>query len=127
MSATWLGQDVMDHGLLRFGSNAQKLHVIDGYSLGATYATVVAASVGNVGVAGGDFSLSNVGNDRKVTVAAKTIASASGTSAGDLHIAVVDDSNTEVLAVWEETTDQIISSGNPIEVPQLSCSIIQPT
>ena len=127
MSAKWLGHDVMDNGLTYFGVAATAVHVIDGYVFGESYAAVVARSVGAISVSTGDFSIDTVVNDRRLTMATKTIPAASNDSSGDLHVAVVDAGTSEVLGVWEETSDQVITTGNPIQIPPIVAVFNQPT
>lgn len=117
-----IGSSVCDSGLTYPGARATAgdtitLHVIKAYSAGDSYATVTGNSVGSVALAAGDFSVGNNGSTgRRLTVASKSIASASANSGAtpDLHQAVVNATNSEVLLVTDETSDQVITSGNPI-------------
>ena len=45
----------------------------------------------------------------------------------DLHIAVLDKTDSKVLAVVEETSEQVITSGNPIDIPAIALQKNQPT
>jgi hypothetical protein len=93
------------------------LHVVEAYSAGDSYATVVGNSVGSVALAAGDFTLANNGSTgRRLTVASKSISEASASSGAspDLHQVVVNATTSEVLMVSDVTNDQVITSGNPI-------------
>lgn len=123
--AKYLGSGVLDNGLdyprsrIAAGDTV-KLHVIKAYALGDSYATVVGNSVGNIALAAGDLVLGADGTSgRKVQVGSKNIAAASAGSGAspDLHIAIVNETASAVNVVTDETTNQVITAGNPITVP----------
>lgn len=99
--------------------NADQMRVITAYTQGDTYATVVANTVCTIAVTATDLPVGVNGTlNRQITVASKTgSASASSPPTPDLHIALVDSVAAEVLAVGNETTDQVIVSGNPVTTP----------
>lgn len=123
--------DVLDNGLQYIIDQAAgnvDLLLIEGYTQGDSYATVDAAKLCTVDLVGGDMTLGNQGTlGRELTVAAKTgTASGSSGATPDLHIAIVDVTNSAVLAVTDETSDQVITSGNPINFPSFALQMNQP-
>ena len=121
----YLGSDCIDNGIdfprvRKVAGDGIELHVIKAYALGDSYATVVGNSVGSVALAATDLVLAadaTVG--RKVTVGAKSITAASANSGAspDLHFAIVNTTSSTVLVVTDETSNQVITLGNPIETP----------
>lgn len=108
-----------------------KLHVIKAYTIGDSYATVVTTnSCGSVDLVAGDMVQSGGATAARVcTVGPKTITALSaGSGAGpNLHIAIVDSVTSEVLYVTDETTDQVLTAGNPFNVPAFTITYGQPT
>lgn len=118
---------VLDAKLDLIIGNATELHLLDTYLVGDTYATVVAASLGSVAVSAVDWTKADhTSNGRKATSTAKS-GTASGTAAaGDRHLALLDTVNSVVLHVTDETTDQAITSGNPLDFPAIEIRENQP-
>jgi hypothetical protein len=79
-------------------------------------------------MAPGDYALSGAdGAARILTVAARSgTASANSGIAPDLHIAFTDNAS-KVLLVTDETTDQVVTSGNTVNFPSLTYTSSQPT
>ena len=127
--AKWFHPDVLDNGLNLIKTNAQRVAVIDDYTVADSYATVIGNLVAAASTVSGDYTLGNQGtNGRQVTTPAKSAtATASTTGSNDLHIAWLDDTNTRVLAVTDETTNQIITSGNTVNLPSVALKMNQPT
>ena len=133
--AKWANSNVLDSGpeyirTLAGSAGRVKLHVIKAYSAGDSYSTVVTTnSVGVVDLAVGDLVMSSSGSNRVLTVASKSISAASANSGAspDLHIAIVDSTGSAVLLVTDETSNQVITSGNPITTPSFTYTINQPT
>ena len=91
-----------------------KAHLISGYTLGDSYATVVAASLGSANLAAADIvSAGASGSSRVTTIASKAITLSAGHAATTLHYAVVDSTSSEVLAVTPATSDvtPVVSGG----------------
>lgn len=91
-----------------------KAHLISGYTVGDSYATVVAASLGNVNLAPGDIvSAGASGATRVTTIASKAITLSAGHAGTTLHYAVVDSTTSEVLNVSTATSDvtPVVSGG----------------
>lgn len=130
MAAKWLDPHVMDNGLTELTlASAERIMVVDDYALGESYAALTGShDLGASALGENQFVLSSNGNNRVATCASPPSVTATGnTSIQDLHIAILDDSNTRILAVFEETSDQAISTGNTINIPSLSVEIQQPT
>jgi len=124
----WTHTDVLDNGLNEIVNNGDVLHVISAYAAADNYATVTGNSVANYSLAGGDKTLAaHATTGRKVTIGAKSGNNATATAASpDLHLAVVDSVNSKVLYVTDETSDQPITSGNPVNTPAFDLQLPQP-
>lgn len=125
--AKWVHSDVLDGGLSYIRNNATQLLLLKAYTAGDSYATVTGNAICTVTVSSGDFTLSGAANNPRVcTVAAKS-GTASGSSGGspDLHIAFTDGS-AKVLWVTDETSDQVVTSGNTVGFPSITYTANQP-
>ena len=115
----------------RAGTAARiKQHVIKAYSAGDSYATVVANSCGSSDMVPGDFVQSGAaGAARTTTVGAKSGVSVTANSGAgpDLHVAIVDSVSSDVLLVTDETSNQVLTSGNTMNVPSWTYVVGQPT
>ena len=112
--------DFLDNGLAYLKANCNKVILIDAFS--STYATVNGANkVAEAALVTGDFAIAGADGAARVLTATLT-----GKSAGNalkavadgtnMHLAFVDTVNSKVLYVTEESTDQPITSGNPIQL-----------
>jgi hypothetical protein len=128
MMAKFIHQDVMDRGLTEIVNNANQMSLITGYAVGDAYAVAIAKSVCNVAMGPADMVTGPFGtNERKIDVAAKTgTASSSSPVTPDLHIALVDTAGSRILAVADETSDQPVTNGNPINFPSWEIRARQP-
>ncbi|MCP5197298.1 MAG: hypothetical protein H6974_11005 [Gammaproteobacteria bacterium] len=121
--ATWWHADVVDNGIAYIKNNCDAIALIDAYSAGDSYATVVGNSVCSVVVDSSDFTLadnSSFAGSRKISVGAQSgTASADSVATPALHFAYLDTGNSKVLAVSDETSDQVITNGNPVSFPAL--------
>jgi len=132
--AKWANVLVLDGGSdlirTRAGTAARvKQHVIKAYAASDSYATVVGNSCAVVDMAAGDFVQSGAaGASRVTTVAAKNAVSVTANSGAgpNLHIAVVDSVSSEVLYVTDETSDQVLTSGNTVNIPSYTYTLPQP-
>jgi hypothetical protein len=107
---------------------ATQVRLLSTYAFGDSFATVNTNTLATIAVSSADFSWSAVGNDQRLTAAAKSgTASASTSGSPNLHIAYVDATNSLVLWVTDETTDQPITSGNPVSIPSATYTCSQPT
>lgn len=126
----WVHPDVLDQGTNKIKTDADRLHLIKAYSPGDSYATVVANSVADVAMASGDYTLGDgASGARTLTTASGKTSNATANSGAtpDLHLAFVDTVNSEVLWVTDETSDQVITSGNPVNYPSAVYTVSQPT
>lgn len=125
----WVRSGVLDSGLNDIKTNATKMLLLSAYTAGDSYATVVANKL-NAGVTmvSGDFTLAASANNRTLTTASGKTDTATVTSGAtpNLHIAFTDGA-ANVIWVTDETSDQVITSGNPINFPVLVYTNNQPT
>ena|SRR5688500_19528905 len=125
--AKYVHSDVLDGGLNAIKNNATRMLLLKAYTAADSYATVTANAICSVSMASGDYTFSGTdGAARVLTVSARsgTAAANSGT-APDLHIAFTDNVS-KVLLVTDETTDQVITSGNTVNFPSLTYTSSQP-
>ncbi len=120
--------NVLDSGLSHIKTNADEMRLLKAYTAGDSHATVLTNSIATIAVVTGDFTLGNQGTlGRQLAVAAKSgTANADSGATPDLHIAIVDSVGTEVLAVTDETSDQVVTNGNPVDVPTFNLKQNQP-
>ena len=127
----YIHPDVIDLGLQHIIDQAASnvdMRLLSTYLQGDSYATVASNAISTINMIAGDFTLQDSGTyDRKLTVSAKTGAAASSAANPDLHVALVDVTNSKVLAVTDETSDQDITAGNPITIPTFDIVVNQPT
>ncbi|SEK64705.1 hypothetical protein [Nitrosovibrio tenuis] len=126
--AKYAHADVLDGGLNAIKNNAIRMLLLKAYSTADGYATVTANAICTVAMISGDYSLSGAdGAARVLTVAAKSAtASASSGASPNLHIAFTDNVS-KVLWVTDETSDQVVTSGNTVNFPSLTYTSSQPT
>ena len=126
--AKYAHQDVLDKGIQDIKDNATQQLLLKKYTLGDSYATVLANSVCTVVMVGADYSLSGAdAADRLLTTASKTgTADASSGSNPDLHIAFTN-GFSKVLWVTDEITDQEVVITAPVVFPILIYTSKQPT
>lgn len=126
--AKWVRAGVLDSGLNDIKNNATHMLLIKAYTVGDSYATVVGNLVADATMTGTDFTLSNSGSNRVLTTAAGKSATASANSGAspNLHIAFTDGS-ANVIWVTDETSDQVVTSGNTVNFPSITYTNNQPT
>lgn len=126
--AKYAHADVLDNGLNQIKNNAIRMLLLKAYTAADSYATVTGNSICSVTMTGTDYTLSGSDNaPRVLTVAAKTgTASANSGATPNLHIAFTDNVS-KVLWVTDETSDQVVTSGNTINFPSLTYTSSQPT
>lgn len=127
--ARYAHPDVLDNGPAYIKANCNKMALISAYTFGDSYATVNAAILAEVAMTTTDFTLANSGNNRSLTTASGKSDSAANASGGGatMHIAFLDTATSKVLWVTEETSDQTITAGNPVNFPALVYAANQPT
>jgi len=125
--AKYAHADVLDGGLNAIKNNAIRMLLIKAYTAGDNYATVTGNAICTVTVASADFTLSGAdGAARVCTIGAKTGTASAGSGVGpDLHIAFTDNVS-KVLFVTNETSDQVVTTGNTVNFPSLTYTSGQP-
>jgi hypothetical protein len=125
--AKYAHADVLDGGLNAIQNNATQMLLLKAYSPADNYTTISGNAICAVTMAAVDYTLSGPdGAARVLTVAAKSgTASANSGPAPDLHIAFTNGAN-KVLMVTDETSDQVVTSGNTINFPNLTYTSNQP-
>ncbi|MCK9622783.1 MAG: hypothetical protein M0R47_19885 [Methylobacter sp.] len=120
--------DVLDNGLSRIKTNTQRVALIKNYTAGDSYATVTGNIVAAAATTSTDFTLADQGTlGRKVTSTAKAPTATTASLVTDnLHFALLDDTNSKVLTVTDETTDQVVTTGNTVSIPALTFNFNQP-
>lgn len=126
--AKWVRSGVLDNGLNDIKTNATHMLLIKAYTLADSYATVVGNIVADVTMVSGDYTLANSGSNRTLTTASGKSAAASASSGAgpNLHFAFTD-GTANVIWVTDETSDQVVTSGNTVNFPQLVYTSNQPT
>jgi hypothetical protein len=125
--AKYVSADVLDGGLNAIRNSAVRMLLLKAYTAGDSYATVTGNAISEITMASGDYTLSGAdGAARVLTVSAKSgTAFANSGATPDLHIAFTD-STSKVLLVTDETTDQVVTSGNTVNFPILTYTSAQP-
>lgn len=126
--AKWVRSGVLDNGLNDIKNTATKMLLIKAYTLADSYATVVSNIVAEVTMVSGDYTLADSGSNRTLTTASGKSATASANSGAtpNLHFAFTD-GTANVIWVTDETSDQVVTSGNTVNFPQLVYTSNQPT
>ena len=126
--AKYAHADVLDGGLNAIKNSAIRMLLLKAYTAGDSYATVTGTAICTIAMVSGDYTLSGTDNaPRVLTVAAKGgTASVSSGPTPNLHIAFTDNVS-KVLWVTDETSDQVVTSGNTINFPSLTYTSSQPT
>jgi predicted membrane-bound mannosyltransferase len=125
----WVKSTVLDDGINVIKNTCTKMHLISAYTLADSDAVVLANALNAaVTMASTDFTVAASGNNRTLTVAAGKTSTANATATGtpDLHIAFMTAANV-VLWVTDETSNQAITSGNPLTFPGPVYTSNQPT
>jgi hypothetical protein len=125
--AKYAHADVLDGGLNAIKNNASQMLLLKAYSPGDSYGTVSGNAICTVTMTAGDYTVSGADGAARILTAAARSGTASGSSgpAPDLHIAFTD-GTAKVLLVTDETSDQVVTSGNTINFPSLTYTSNQP-
>jgi hypothetical protein len=126
--AKWVRSGVLDDGLNDIKTVATAMVLLKAYTAGDSYATVAGNIIASVTMASGDYTLANSGSNRTLTTASGKSATASANSGAspNLHIGFTD-GTANVIWVTDETSDQVVTSGNTVNFPQLVYTNNQPT
>lgn len=117
--AKYAHPDVLDGGLNAIRNNCNSWVVIASYTFGDNYATVTGGSniLAQVSMTSTDFTLGTSGNDRTLTVASGKSDTSANNTGTSTHFAFLDTTGSRVLWVTEETSNQVITAGNPVNFP----------
>lgn len=120
--------DVLDGGLNAIRSGSLRMLLLKTYAAGDSYATVTGNAICTVAMGSDDFTLSGADGAARVlaTAAKSATAAASSGAAPDLHIAFTDNAS-RVLWVTDETSDQVVTSGNTVVFPSITYTSSQPS
>jgi hypothetical protein len=127
--AKYAHADVLDGGLNAIKNGAIRMLLIKAYSAADSYATVTGNKIAEVTMASTDYTLSGSdGAARVLTTASGKSATASANSGAtpNLHIAFTNGTD-KVLWVTDETSDQVVTSGNTVNFPSITYTSGQPT
>ena len=127
--AKWVRSGVLDNGLNDIKTNATAMVLLKAYTAGDNYATVSSNIIASVAMASGDYTLSGAaGAPRVLTTASGKSATATANSGAtpNLHIGFTD-GTANVIWVTDETSDQVVTSGNTVNFPQITYTANQPT
>ena len=121
--------DVLENGPAYVKANATNIMLVSTYTFGDSYATAVANKLSEAAVTTANWTWSASVNDRVLTSTDNLTGSVAAASAAgpSNHYAVVDATNSKVLYVTEEGSDQPITSGNPITLKSVVIKATQPT
>lgn len=132
MAQEWFSKGALAAELQYIIDGAETIHLLNAYTAGQDYATVVAASIGSVTIGSGNFSAIIDGTPTTSQRMSFTGITTDGVNTltdagGSLFIAIVKTSATsEVLAVTDETTNQPITALNPLTFPTFYMQANQP-
>lgn len=126
--AKWVNATVLNSGLNYIQTTCTRMMLLKAYTAGDSYATVTANMVAEAVMAPADMPITGAsGAPRVLTFAAKSAVASAGTGAApDNHIAFTDGVGT-VICVTDETSDQVVTSGNTVNFPALTYTSGQPT
>lgn len=117
--ARYAHPDVLDNGVKYIKDNCNKVILISAYS--TAYATVNGANkVAEAALVTGDFAITGADGSARTLTATLTGKSGGNALQGvadgtNMHLAFVDTVNSKVLYVTEESSDQAITNGNPVQ------------
>lgn len=112
--------DVLDNGPAYIKANCNKVILITAYS--TVYATVNGANkIAEAALVTGDFAIAGADGAARVMTATLTGKSMGNALQGladgtGMHLAFVDTANSKVLYVTDESSDQPITNGNPVQL-----------
>ena len=114
--AKYVNPNVLNNGLTHITSNANQMVLIPNYA--DNYSTINSSKLCTITMVPGDFTLRAYQTDeREIEVATKSTTADVGAPSPDLHVALLNSSQSEVLTVANETSNQPISQGNEVVFP----------
>jgi len=132
--AKWYSAAIQENGLahlktLAAGGKTITQHIVNTYSAGDSYATVVTNSLMSVAIANGDMVWSDgSASSRVLTIAEKADVAIAASTSGtiNLHVVIVNTTDGEVHVANDETTDQPLVSGGTKTIPAWTLVSPQP-
>lgn len=126
--AKYASANMLDQGPNYLKTSGTKMLLIKNYAFGDSYATVTGNKLAEATVASTDYTASSSGNNRQLALPTGKSAAATASSVGgdNLHIAFTN-GTAEVIYVTDETSDQVVTSGNTVNFPSLTYTSNQPT
>lgn len=121
--STFMNTTRLSDALSAIRTNCNRAWLLSSYTAGDSYATCLSNRVAEITISSSNFTVGNSGNNRTLTFTAPASPGNTGTASANvadgtnMHIAFVDTVNSVVEVVTEETTDQAVVSGNPIQFP----------
>lgn len=127
--AKWVNADVLDAALNNIKTNCNAVAAILAYTAGDSYATVTGGSnvLAQAAVTSADFTGPAGSSSRALTLNSGKQDSAANADGNPTHIAFLDTVNSKVLWVTDETSANVITTGNPVTFPSLVYTSNQPT
>lgn len=119
-----LHDDVYDNGLSQLSTLSEKLHILKA-DPGLTWADIATHGLGDKTPPAVAAPTDRTGGGRKVTIAAITDGSITGTDTAT-HWALTDDSLSKVLASGPLAAPQAVTSGNPFTLGTFDIGIPDP-
>lgn len=114
--AKMIDQTIQDAALLVVKNNAIRMMLVKTYTFGDSYAVCVGNKIAEVVMTPADYVIASSGNNRTLTVAAKSVAAANASAVGDHHI-VHHDNVSKVLMVTDETLEAVSAAGDTVNFP----------
>jgi len=120
----YLHDDILDDGLQTLTDNVEELHVCSQEPITYTEAKTT-YTLGNKSAPAVGAPENRSPNGRKVVVSAITDGSITSTGT-TTHYALVDNTNTKLLAAGSLTASQAVTSGNPFTLTAIDIGIPDP-
>lgn len=107
---------IQDAPLLAIKNGAIRMRLLKAYTYGDSFATMMSNVVSSVVMAPGDFTIASSGNNRTLTVAAKSVAASAIGGAGDHHVCLDNNVDT-VYLVTDETGEAAVAVNDTNNFP----------
>lgn len=117
--------DALDNGPVYIKNNVTAVWLVPGYTTATSYATANQNKVASATMTSTDVVISASGSNRVVTFASKSTTASASSAAADHSVLYV--SGTQILTAFEESSDQAITSGNPVTFPSATLTLTAPT
>lgn len=124
--------ELLDNGLSYGETNADEIWLVKNPvandAINNAFAALDAKRVASATIGAPDKSISAYASGRQLTTAAKTDAAADASSVGgdDLHFVLANRAGSKIIAITDETTDQVITVNNQVNLPAINWKIAQP-